>query len=102
MKNINVILLFLFTSFFITETNSQTEIQNEWRTHFEKSNFLETARYNESMSYFQKLADASPYAKMISFGISPQGRNLYCVVVSKDKAFNPEYAKKTGQTNNFN
>ncbi len=97
MKNINVILLFLFTSFFITETNSQTEIQNEWRTHFEKSNFLETARYNESMSYFQKLADASPYAKMISFGISPQGRNLYCVVVSKDKAFNPEYAKKTGK-----
>ena len=97
MKNIKMILLFLFTLLFMAEADSQTKLMDQWLTHFEKSNFLETARYDETMSYFRKLSDASPYAKMISFGVSPQGRNLYCVIVSKDKAFNPADAKKTGK-----
>ena len=28
----------------------------------------------------------SSYTNLVSFGISPQGRNLYCLIASKDKA----------------
>ncbi|MCL4547576.1 MAG: M14 family metallopeptidase, partial [Bacteroidetes bacterium] len=43
------------------------------------------------------LAEHSPYAKLVTFGKSPQGRNLYCLIVSKDKVFTPAFAKKTGK-----
>jgi hypothetical protein len=67
----------------------QTEVPEPWLTHFERSAYLETPRYNESINYFRKLSDASDYAKMFSFGVSPQGRELYCIAVSKDGTFEP-------------
>lgn len=97
MKDYRVYFLVVFIFSFILTAQSQTKISKNWLTHFEKSNYLETERYDETMLYFQKIADASPYVKMISFGVSPQGRKLYCVVVSKDKTFNPSEAKKTGK-----
>lgn len=81
-----------FSFFFIFSSLAQTP--EEWLTKFEKSNYLETARYEESIAYFQKLADASEFAEMFAFGISPQGRDLWCLVVSKEKAFTPAEAKK--------
>ena len=77
--------------------NAQEKIKTEWLTHFEKSNYFETARYDETIAYFKMLDAASPYAKLISIGVSPQGREIYSLVVSKDKAFTPELAKKTGK-----
>ncbi|PJA99287.1 MAG: hypothetical protein CO127_10915, partial [Ignavibacteria bacterium CG_4_9_14_3_um_filter_36_18] len=81
-----------FSIFFIFSSMAQTP--EEWLTKFEKTSYLETARYEESIAYFQKLADASEYARMFTFGTSPQGRKLWCIVVSKDKAFNSVNAKK--------
>jgi hypothetical protein len=89
MKKYILLLLLLVSSSFI--------YSQDWTTKFEKSGFLETPRYNETMEYFQKIDDNSEYAKMFSFGVSPQGRDLNCIVVSKDKAFTPEEAKKTGK-----
>ncbi|HZW38299.1 MAG TPA: M14 family metallopeptidase [Ignavibacteriaceae bacterium] len=66
-------------------------------TKFETSNYFETARYDESIQYFKNLAEASPYAKLISFGKSPQGRDMWVLVVSKDQAFTPDDARKTGK-----
>lgn len=63
--------------------------EDSWRTFFENSGFLATPDYNESIEYFQRFEKNSPYAKMFSFGTSPQGRELYCFVVSKDKMFTP-------------
>jgi hypothetical protein len=68
-----------------------------WQTKFEKSDSLETPKYKETMEYFHQFTENSDYAKMFSFGLSPQGRDLNCLIISKDKAFTPEEAKKTGK-----
>lgn len=67
---------------------------DQWQTKFEKSGFVSTADYSETMEYFQNLVDNSEYAKLLSFGVSPQGRELKCIVVSKDKVFTPNEIKR--------
>jgi hypothetical protein len=67
---------------------------NEWITNFERSGFVGTPNYDKSMEYFQRLADYSPWAEFKSFGISPQGRELKFLIVSKEKAFTPSESKE--------
>lgn len=62
---------------------------DEWITYFEKSEFISTPGYLETMEYFQNLADFSQYAEMNNFGVSPQGRKLKCLIVSKEMKFKP-------------
>lgn len=69
----------------------------DWLTHFEKSNQLESPDYENTLKYFQKFSDTTPHVKIKTIGITPQGRELKIVIVSKDKAFTPEQAKKTGK-----
>lgn len=95
MSKIYLFLLIFFV--FSVNGHSQKKTGTEWLTFFEKSNYLETPRYKESIEYFKKFEKSSPYAKMIKFGVTPQGRDLYCLVVSKDKCFTPEKAKKSGK-----
>ncbi len=89
-------VMLIFATIMSSTIYSQAKVPEKWITHFEKTGYMETEGYNETMEYFKRLANVSPYAKLFSFGVSPQGRNLYCLVVSKDKAFNPVAAKKTG------
>jgi hypothetical protein len=72
----------------------QNNIPSEWKTKFENSDYTETSRYDATMEFFRKFEDNSEYAKMITFGTSPQGRAINCLIVSKDKTFTPEMAKK--------
>ncbi len=72
-------------------------ISNYWLTHFERSNQLESSDYENTLKYFQKIADKTPYVKINTIGLTPQGRELKVIIVSKDKAFTPEQAKKTGK-----
>jgi len=81
-----IIVLIFFTPLAV---HTQSTAPDHWRTHFERSDYLETPRYDESMEYFRMLSDSSGYAKMFSFGISPQGRDLYCVAISQNKNFEP-------------
>ena len=69
---------------------------SEWLTHYEKTNFLETSRYKETIEYTKKLAKASPYINYKSIGISPQGREIPLLIVDKNKNFTPENVKKSG------
>lgn len=69
----------------------------DWLTHFEKSNQLESPDYESTLKYFQKFADSTPYVKIKTIGVTPQGRDLKVIIVSKDKAFTPEQAKKKGK-----
>jgi hypothetical protein len=73
------------------------KISKDWLTHFEKSNQLESPDYENSLKYFQKFANSTPYVKINKIGVTPQGRELKVIIVSKDKAFTPEQAKKTGK-----
>ncbi len=88
-----------FISFLVCSkiSNSQTKSTNDWQTQFEKSGYLKTERYDETINYFKKLESHSSEAKLIPFGVSPQGRNLYCFIVSKDKAFTPAKANRTNK-----
>lgn len=72
-------------------------ISKDWLTHFEKSNQLESPDYENTLTYFQKFADKTPYVKIKTIGITPQCRELKVIIVSKDKAFTPDQAKKTGK-----
>lgn len=70
---------------------------DQWQTKFEKSGFVSTADYSETMEYFQNLADNSEYAKLLSFGVSPQGREMKCIVISEDQIFNPNEIKRANK-----
>lgn len=59
----------------------------DWKTKFEKSNYLETCNYNETIEYFNALAVNSEYAKLFKMGKTPQNRDMYYLVVNKDKEF---------------
>ena len=73
------------------------KISKDWLTHFEKSDHLESPDYVNSLKYFQKFSDNSAYVKIKTIGLTPQGRKLKVIIVSKDKAFTPEQAKKSGK-----
>lgn len=68
-----------------------------WLTHFELSEKLESPDYKNTITYFEKFEQETPYVKINNFGISPEGRELKVVIVSKDQAFKPADAKKTGK-----
>lgn len=84
----SILLLFIFNLY-------AQDLSDYWKTHFEKSNYLETPRYKETIEFYKKFEKYSPYAKLISIGKSAEGRDIYVLIISKDKAFNPEKAKKT-------
>ncbi|HEV8198693.1 MAG TPA: M14 family metallopeptidase [Candidatus Polarisedimenticolia bacterium] len=68
-----------------------------WETAYEKSGYLETPRYRETIEYLRRLEKASPWIRVTSFGTSGEGRDLVLVIASKDKAFDPAAARKTGK-----
>src|SRR5271165_2817333 len=61
----------------------------------ETSDFKETGRYSESLALYHKFATASPFAKLVTLGTTPEGREMVMLVVSRDKAFTPEAAVKS-------
>ena len=58
---------------------------NPWITPTEKSNFITTPDYTETISWLKKLCDASPLLSMISIGKSPEGRDICMVIASSEK-----------------
>jgi len=87
--------LLLTAAFVICAWNAASS--QDWETYYEKSNFLETPRYAETIEYCKRLAAASPWAEFRSFGTSPQGRDLPLLILSADGAFTPADARKTGK-----
>ncbi len=84
--------LFLFLTIILTVSASAQAIPDKWLTYYEKSGFKQTPRYDETMQYCKELEKASPWIKVISFGKSPQGRDLIVVIASSDKTFDPKKA----------
>ncbi len=70
---------------------------NAWITSTEKSGFVTSPNYNETMSWFKKLADASPLLTMISIGKSPEGRDIYMIIASTEKDVTPASLKKSNK-----
>jgi len=71
--------------------------KERWVTEFERSGGLRTPRYAGTMAYCRKLEASSPWVSVRAFGISPEGRKLPLVILSRDRAFDPRSARKTGK-----
>jgi murein tripeptide amidase MpaA len=63
--------------------------ETDWRLTYEKSNFQETGRYGEAVEFCDRLQKVSPYARVIRFGKSGEGRQMVALLLSKDKQFTP-------------
>jgi hypothetical protein len=63
----------------------------------EKSDWNETAPYVECVDISRKLEKASRFVKVVDIGTTPEGRTMIALIVSKDRAFTPEAAAKTGK-----
>jgi len=83
-----LVLLFPLVSF------SQTT--SEWETHFERSGFIGTPSYEQTMSYLNKFR-MFPQVYISSLGKSPQGRDINYMVISKEGVSTPERAKAAGR-----
>lgn len=70
---------------------------NPWITPAEKNDFVKTPRYDETVSWLRKLCEAAPELKMISLGASPEGREIWMVIASKEKAFTPAGLRASGK-----
>jgi hypothetical protein len=68
---------------------------DEWQTEFEKSSGSRTPRYDATIAYCQRLAEATPQLAYSEFGISPQGRGLPLLVVDKHGFFTPAQVRQT-------
>lgn len=67
-----------------------------WLTYYEKSDYLETSRYRETIDYCKRLDNASEWLRYTTFGVSAQGRELPLVIVDKNGNFTPEAVKASG------
>lgn len=68
-----------------------------WITPSEKTDFHTTPSYDETVAWLRKLAAAAPELKMISLGKSPEGRDIWMVIASREKRFTPEELRKNGK-----
>lgn len=68
-----------------------------WQTPAEASGYTRTPRLAETMDWFGRLADTAPALRVRSFGISPEGRELPLLILSRDGAFSPLAARELGK-----
>jgi zinc carboxypeptidase len=62
----------------------------KWITVAENTGFHATSTYTQTVAYLRELALAAPELRMISLGRSPEGRDIWMVVASRDRLFTPE------------
>jgi hypothetical protein len=70
-------------------------LPEQWRTHAERTGHVETGRYAEAVDFCRRLATVSPYARYASYGISGEGRELPLLILSSERAFTPEAARRS-------
>ncbi len=68
-----------------------------WLTHAEQSEFHETGSYAGCVDFYRRLAEASRFARLEEIGRSSEGRPLYVLIASRDRAFTPAAARRTGK-----
>ena len=68
-----------------------------WVTPAERGQLRTTPRYDETVAYLKKLVAAAPQLRMVSIGKSGEGRDLWMVIASKERAFTPEALRRNGK-----
>jgi hypothetical protein len=70
-------------------------LPDTWRTHAERTAHVATGRYAEAVDFCRRLAATSPYAHYTTFGVSGEGRELPLLILSTERAFTPEAARRS-------
>jgi hypothetical protein len=78
-------------------TASTKESPQNLLTTGEKTGWNETAPYAEAVEISHRLERASKFVKLMDIGTTPEGRTMIALVVSKDRAFTPDDAAKSGK-----
>lgn len=68
---------------------------NPWITPAERSSFRFSPSYDETVAWLKKLDAAAPELQMISIGRSAEGRDIWMVIASKERAFTPEGLRRS-------
>ena len=66
-----------------------------WITPAETTRLRTTPRYDETVAYLRRLVAAAPQLRMVSIGKTEEGRDLWMVIASKERAFTPEALRRT-------
>jgi len=97
-KPIVVFFFLIFLSAMKIPAQSESKnVPKDWLTFAEQTDYRKTPRYAETIAYSQKLDKASDQIVYKSFGKSGEGRDLPLLIVSKDKTFTLESARKKGK-----
>jgi Zinc carboxypeptidase len=94
---IAIFTFLLLLSMNINAQSESTNVPQEWQTLAEQTDYQKTWRYAETIAFAQKLDKASDQIVYKSFGKSGEGRDLPLLIVSNDKDFTPDKARKSGK-----
>lgn len=86
-----------FPILFLVAATVAAAAAQDMPTPAETARFESTPSYDETIAFLRKLEAKLPEMKLTFYGTSPQGRPMPLVIVSKDKAFTPEAAARTGK-----
>ncbi len=70
---------------------------DQWITPAEKDDLRTTPSYDETVAWLRKLVANAPELQMISIGESSDGRDIWMIVASREKAWSPEGLRKSGK-----
>lgn len=68
-----------------------------WITPSERDQLRTTPRYDETVAYLRRLVAASKDLQMVSLGTSGEGRDLWLVIASRERAFTPAALQKSNK-----
>jgi hypothetical protein len=69
----------------------------EFLTTEEKSAYSRTGSYDEAVNLARAIERKSRHAKLLSIGRTAEGRELYVLIASKDRAFTPAAVERSGK-----
>jgi len=67
---------------------------NPWQTYSEKTQLTDTPNYQDTVKYLNRLVASDSRLHKVSLGKSPQGRDIWMVIASKEGVNNPEALHK--------
>ncbi len=86
----NLLILLLIAILFSCESHN-TMKDYDFTTTFEKSEGTKTATYEETITFYQNLAEAYTSVKIYEMGETDSGKNLKLVTFNPDRSFESEF-----------
>lgn len=76
---------------------SSKDVPPDLLTTGEKTQWRQTGTYAEAVALMRGIERMSPLVKMVQFGTTSEGRGMYVLIISSDRAFTPAAAAKTNK-----